>query len=144
MDNANTSKSSVLSNVIWRFGERILAQLTTFVVSVVLARKLSASDFGNVALLMVFIDIANTLVIQGFASALVQKKDADDIDCSSVFFFSLLTSVVFYIILYVFAPLLRKVGDPLLPSLFRVLSLRVVLAAVICAWYALTYKHMLV
>ena len=107
MDNANTSKSSVLSNVLWRFGERILAQLTTFVVSVVLARKLSASDFGNVALLMVFIDIANTLVIQGFASALVQKKDADNTDFSSVFFFSLLTSVVFYIILYVFAPFFR-------------------------------------
>lgn len=143
MDNTNISKSSVLSNVIWRFGERILAQLTTFAVSVVLARKLSASDFGDVALLMVFIDIANTLVIQGFASALIQKKDADDKDFSSVFFFSLLTSVVFYIILYVFAPLLRLIGDPLLPSLFRVLSLRVILAAVNSVQHAFVQKHML-
>lgn len=143
MSNENISKSSMLSNFIWRFGERILAQLTTFFVSIVLARKLSTADFGNVALLMVFIDIANTLVIQGFASALVQKKDADDVDFSSVFVFSLITSIVFYILLYLFAPLLTRIGDPLLPSLFRVLSLRVILAAANSVQHAYVQKHML-
>ena len=86
MDDKNITKNKIMSSMMWRFGERILAQLTTFVVSIVLARLLSASAFGNVALLMVFIDIANVLVVQGFASALVQKKDADNVDFSSVFF----------------------------------------------------------
>ena len=80
MDDNRITNEKVINNMAWRFGERMLAQLTTFIVSVVLARLLSASDFGNVALLMVFIDIANVFVVQGFASSLVQKKDADNRD----------------------------------------------------------------
>lgn len=143
MDDNRITNEKVVNNMAWRFGERMLAQLTTFIVSVVLARLLSASDFGNVALLMVFIDIANVFVVQGFASALVQKKDADDIDFSSIFFFSLFISVIAYVFAFILAPLLVNMGDDSLPALFRVLSLRIPLAAINSVQHSYVQRNLL-
>lgn len=137
------SKKSIANNMMWRFGERILAQFVTFCVSVVLARQLPPAAFGDVALLMIFIDIANTLVSVGFASALVQKKDADNIDFSSVFYFSLIVACVGYCIAFFAAPLLVNIGDTALPVLFRVLSIRLFLAAVNSVQHAYVARKML-
>lgn len=136
------SRKHVASSMAWRFGERILAQLTTFIVSVVLARKLSASDFGNVALLMVFVDVFNVFVVHGFSSALVQKKDPDTIDYSSVLFFSLFVAMLFYAFAYFAAPLLARMGDALLPVLFRVLALRLPIGAINSVQHAYVQKNM--
>ena len=68
----NTS-STIISNVIWKFAERILAQLVTLVVSIVLARLLLPNDFGAISMVLVFINIANIFVIEGIPSALIQK-----------------------------------------------------------------------
>ena len=69
-------KSQVFSGLVWKFAERILAQGVSFIVSVVLARILMPSDYGIVALILVFINIANVFVTSGFSTALVQNKDA--------------------------------------------------------------------
>lgn len=143
MHDNGITKKRIVHNMAWRFSERILAQVTTFIVSVVLARKLSASDFGNVALLMVFIDIANVFVVQSFASALVQKKNVDNIDYSSVFYFSLIVSILFYVVLYLSAPLLSYVGDGNLPPMFRVLALRIPLAALNSVQQAYVQRNLL-
>lgn len=143
MEHEQITRNKVISNMIWRFSERILAQLATFIVSVVLARKLTASDFGNVALLMVFIDIANVFVLQSFSSALVQKKNADNVDFSSVFFFSLLFSVVLYFILFATAPLTVYIGNQDFPLLFRVLALRIVFAAINSVQHAYAQRNLL-
>ena len=66
----------VFSGLFWKFGERIGAQLVSFIVRIVLARLLSPSDFGVIVLITVFIDIANVFVSSGFGSALIQKKEA--------------------------------------------------------------------
>ena len=143
MKEKQISRHVVISNMIWRFGERILAQVATFVVSVVLARKLDTSDFGNVALLMVFIDIANVFVVQSFSSALVQKKDVDNTDYSSVFFFSLFFSFLVYGVLFFASPLTAYAGNHDLSSLLRVLALRIPLAAVNSVQHAYAQKNLL-
>ena len=143
MDIKKVSKNSVMQNMAWRFGERILAQFTTFIVSVVLARKLTASAFGDVALLMVFIDIANVFVVQGFSSSLIQKKDADDIDFSSVFTFSLIVSIAFYMLICLFSPLTLYIGNQSFPAMFRVLALRIPLAAINSVQHAYVQKQLL-
>lgn len=79
-------KASIISNFIWRFAERCGAQLVTFIVSIVLARILSPKDYGTIALVTVFTTILQVFVDSGLGTALIQKKDADDIDFSSVFF----------------------------------------------------------
>ena len=71
---------NVISNLIWRFAERCGAQLVTFIVSVVLARILAPEDYGQIALITVFTTIMQVFVDSGLGTALIQKKDADDID----------------------------------------------------------------
>ena len=78
--------NSTTANFIWRFTERTAAQLVTFVVSIILARILSPEYYGTIALVTVFTTILQVFVDSGLGTALIQKKDADDLDFSSVFF----------------------------------------------------------
>ena len=96
MDN---TKSKVLSGLIWKFGERIAAQVVTFAVSVVLARLLPTEAYGLITLVTIFITFANCVVTNGFGSSLIQKKDADNLDFSSVLYFQFGASLILYLIL---------------------------------------------
>mgnify|MGYP003330015881 CR=1 FL=1 len=94
--------NKVFSNLIWRFGERIGAKLISVVVNLILARLLAPELFGTVAIVLMITDILQVFIESGFGTALIQKKEADDLDFSSVFFFSLfflwtlLTWLIFY------------------------------------------------
>lgn len=96
--------SKLWSSLFWKFTERMSSQLVTFVVSIVLARLLSPNDYGAIALITVFITISNVLITSGFSTALIQKKEADQTDFSSVFFFNLLFGCLIYVILFFCAP----------------------------------------
>ena len=69
----------IVKNFIWRFAERCGAQVVTFIVSIVLARILSPADYGKIALVTVFTTIMQVFVDSGLGTALIQKKDADDL-----------------------------------------------------------------
>lgn len=83
-------KKMVISGFLWRFLERTCAQGVQFIVSIVLARLLTPSEYGYVGLIIAFIAVGNVFVNAGFGNALIQKKDADDLDFSSVFFLAYL------------------------------------------------------
>ena len=100
MDNSYHIKKKVFSGLFWKFGERITAQLISLIVSVILARILSPEDYGAVAIVMVFIALANVFVSSGFGNALIQKKEADNLDFSSVFYINILLSLFLYFILF--------------------------------------------
>lgn len=100
MNNGN----KVLSNLIWRFLERCGAQGVKFIVELVLARILLPEDYGTIALVTVFITILNVFVDSGMANALIQKKDTDDTDFSTVFYFNMCLCIVLYVLLFLFAP----------------------------------------
>ena len=118
------SKNSVISNLIWRFAERCGAQGVSFIVLLYLARLLDPSDYGTVGLLNVFIAIANVFIDSGFGNSLIQKKDADEVDFSSVFYFSLGLSIILYIILFFASPLIANFySQPILTNLFRVMAI---------------------
>ena len=91
----------VASGLFWKLLENGGSQAVQFVVSVILARLLSPREYTVIAIIMIFTTIANVLVQNGFATALIQRKDADGVDFSSVFFLNLCSSLVVYI--YVFA-----------------------------------------
>ena len=84
---------TVISNLVWRFAERCGAQLVSFIVSIVLARILAPEDYGTIALVTVFTAILQVFVDSGLGTALIQKKDADEIDFSSVFYFNFRTGL---------------------------------------------------
>lgn len=98
------TRGRVFSNFLWQFFERCGAQGVTFIVSLILARLLEPSDYGVVAWVSVITSILQVFVDGGLGNALVQKKDADAVDFSTVFFFNIISSVSLYIILFMTAP----------------------------------------
>lgn len=122
---------SVLSNFIWRFLERSGAQIVQLVVSIVLARLLAPTDYGTIALMNVFISVLGIFVHCGLTSALIQKKDADDTDFSTVFYAQMLFCIVIYIILFISAPYIAQFyNDPQMTWMIRVLGLTLIIAGV--------------
>lgn len=137
-------QKKVFSGLFWKFGERIGAQAVSFLVSVILARLLLPSDYGVVALITIFIDIANVFVSSGFGSALVQKKDADEIDFSSVFYFSIAMSWFLYAVVFVCAPAVAGFyGQEILTPVLRVMALKLPLAGINSVQHAYVQKHMM-
>jgi len=141
---ASDTKTKVLSGLIWKFGERISAQLVTLIVSIVLARLLTPEHYGAIAIVNIFITFANVFVVSGFGNSLVQKKCADNVDFSSVFYFSIAMSVVVYGILYICAPFIADFyGMEILKPVLRVLGLRLIVAGVNSVQQAYVSKHMI-
>lgn len=123
--------NGVIKNFIWRFAERCGAQLVTFIVSIVLARILAPEDYGTIALVTVFTTILQVFVDSGLGTALIQKKEADDLDFSSVFFFNFAVCIILYIGMFIAAPFIAEFyNDSSLTSVVRVISLTIVISGV--------------
>ena len=124
-------RNSTITNFIWRFAERCGAQLVTFVVSIVLARILAPEDYGQIALITVFTTIMQVFVDSGLGTALIQKKDADDLDFSSVFYFNFVVCLILYVVMFGVAPLIATFyNDTSLVPIIRVISLTIVISGV--------------
>lgn len=135
--------NKVFSGLFWVYLENISVQIVNFVISVILARLLDPSHYGTVALLMVFISLANVFVTSGISSSLIQKKDADELDYSTMFWFNLLVALVLYGILFVAAPAVgRYYNDGDLILMLRVLALSIPLSAFNCIQHAYVSSHM--
>ena len=118
------TKSKVMSNLIWRFAERSGAQIVGFIVSIVLARILSPNDYGTVALITVFTTFFQVFVDSGLGNSLIQKKDSDDIDFSTVFYTNIVFCILLYIIIFFCAPLIANFyNNKELIALTRVLGI---------------------
>ena len=133
-----------ISNFIWRFAERCGAQLVTFLVSIVLARILAPEDYGTIALVTVFTTILQVFVDSGLGTALIQKKDADDLDFSSVFYFNIIVCVILYGVMFIAAPLIAEFyGDMSLTLVVRIISLTIVISGVKGIQQAYVSRYML-
>ncbi len=123
------NRKNIFSGFIWRFAERSGAQGVAFLVSIVLARILVPEDYGTIALIGVFTAILNVFVDCGLGNALIQKRDADDCDFSSVFYFNLFMCSVLYIVMFFFAPYIAVFyNKPELVLIIRVLSLTLIIS----------------
>ena len=140
----NSLRNSVLGGFFWKFCERFLNQGITFVTSLVLARLLSPEDYGVVAIVMVFINLAAVFINSGFSSALIQKKDAQDVDFSTMFFCSMACAAVLYVLLFLGAPLVAHIYDnPALKLILRVYALNIPLSVCQSIQSAYISRHML-
>lgn len=137
-------KKKTLGGFIWRFAERCGAQGVQFVVSIILARLLMPEAFGTISLMMVFINILSVFIDSGMASALIQKKDADDLDFSTVFYFNLFMCSFMYLILFLCAPLIAEFyNNSELTLLVRVIGLSLLFSGVKSIQQAYVFKNML-
>ena len=139
----NKSKK-VVSNLFWSFLERIGAQGVSFIVSCVLARLLDPALYGTIALVQVFIVILGVFVDSGMGNSLIQKKDADDLDFSSVFFFNLVMSIFLYVGLFFASPLIASFYErPELTPVIRVMGLTLIVSGIKNIQQAYVSKHMM-
>ena len=137
-------KKQIISGLFWKFGERIFAQGVSFIVSLVLARMLLPEEYGIVALVLVFINLANVFVTNGLGETLIQKPNAKQSDFSTMFFCSLFLSIFLYILLFCSAPFIAKFyNNKQLILVLRVLGLQVPLSSVNTIQQAYVSKRMM-
>jgi len=118
------SKSKIIYSLFWKLTERGGTQGIQFIVQIVLARLLLPEEYGLIALVTIFIALANVFVQNGFSTALIQKQNADEIDFSSVFYLSLLVATLLYTVLFFTAPFIAVFyQEPLLIPILRLLSI---------------------
>lgn len=117
-------KTKVIVSLFWKLMERVGTQGIQFMVQIVLARLLLPEEYGTIAIITIFISFANVFVQYGFNTALIQKKEADETDFSSVFYLSLFVAGVFYLVLFFAAPFIAGFYEnQALISLLRVLAI---------------------
>lgn len=137
-------KKQVFSSLIWKLMERGGTQSIQFIVQIILARLLLPEDFGTIAIVLVFISLAQVFVQSGFNTALIQKKDADEVDFSSVFYLSLAVAGALYVLIYFMTPFVANFyGDQLLVAVLRVLSLTLFFGALNSIQNAYIAKNMM-
>lgn len=119
MDTQNL-KSKAVSGVVWTTIQRFTQIFVSFVSGIILARLLEPEDYGCIGMLTIFMLISATFIDGGFGTALIQKKRPTQEDYSTVFFWNLGLSIVIYLILFVFAPLIASFyKTPILSSVLR-------------------------
>lgn len=138
------TRQNMLSNLLWRFLERSGAQLVTLLVSIILARLLDPAVYGTVALVTVITNVLQVFVDGGFATALIQKKDADDLDFSTVFYFNVASCLFLYILVFLMAHAIANFYKiPELTEVIRVISLIIVISGVKNVQQAYVSRNML-
>lgn len=97
-------KNKTVTGFFWQLSQKVLCQVVSFGISVVLARLLLPSDYGVIAICSMFLVLTGIFIGGGLGTALVQKKNADDIDFCTVFYSGLVLSIVVYLAVFFAAP----------------------------------------
>lgn len=138
------NKNRILSSLFWKLMERGGTQGIQFVVQIVLARLLSPEEFGIIAVVLVFIHLAQVFVQSGFQTALIQKKEADEKDFSSIFYLNLVVAGILYGLIYLGAPYIASFYHNVqLRPLLRVLSIILFTGALNAVQNAYVARHLL-
>lgn len=123
-------REKTITGFKWSFLDNVGKYGGQFVIGIILTRLLTPEDFGLIGMITIFIVIGQSLTNSGFGQALIQKKDADNTDFSTVFYFNLLASSTIYLIIFLAAPLIaRFYNQPELIPLVKVICLAFVIDA---------------
>lgn len=81
----NYINNQTVESVIWSAVERFSVQAIQFVLTIILARLISPAEFGLIAMLGIFMQVAQSFVDSGFSNALIQKRNRTEADFSTKF-----------------------------------------------------------
>jgi len=122
--NYNTLKKKTFHGMIWKFMERICAQLVSLIVSIVLARILVPDDYSVVSIVTIFFAFCNVFISGGLNAALIQKKNATVEDYSTVLFTTMILASILYGVMFFTAPLIADLyNKTILVSVIRIMAL---------------------
>lgn len=134
---------SVSSSMIFKTMERYVMMAFQMIVQVVIARILSPSDYGIVAMMAVFIAVANVFINNGFNMALVQKKDADQEDYCTALTINMAIGGSMYLLLVIISPLIASFyHQPLISRYMPILGLVLVFGSVNSIQVAIANRQM--
>lgn len=121
-------KQKTISAMIWSTIGKFGTLGISFISNLVLARLLMPEDFGCVGMLQIFIAISDILIVGGFGSALIQKKNPTHLDYTSVFYWNLASSILMCVVIFFASPYIATFYDmPLLCDILRVQSLSLII-----------------
>jgi O-antigen/teichoic acid export membrane protein len=136
-------KEKTVSGMMWGAIGKVGTLTINFLTNLVLARLLMPEDFGAIAMLAIFLAVSNIFIQGGLGAALVQKKNPEHIDYSTVFYWNLVVAALFYLILFVSAPFIADYyALPLVKPLLRVQSLVLLIQSFSIVQYTQLQKQM--
>ena len=138
------NNKDIVNNMGWQFLERFSAQIVTFLVGLVLARLLTPEEYGVVAIVQLIVTFFDAFSYRGFNQALIQKKDPDDLDYSTVCWFNVGINVVFFACLFLLAPVIADFyNDQRLTLMIRIVSARLIITGYNALQNTFVQKNML-
>lgn len=141
--NNNRKSSSIILSLLWVFLERTSVQSINLIVQILLARVLAPVQFGNLAVLIVFINISSIFIQKGFSVSLIRKKSVDELDLNSAFWTSLFVAVIIYMAFFAAAPFVASIyKTPVLSGGLRIISLTILLSSLYCVQNAILIRNM--
>jgi len=124
-------KQKTISGLLWSFIDSFASQGIQFIVGIVLARILSPREFGLIGMLTIFIAVSQSFIDSGFTSALIRKKDCTQNDYSTIFYYNILISILFYSLLFIFSgPISQFFKEPQLKLLIKILGIGLLLNSI--------------
>ncbi len=133
---------TAFKGVLWSFAERLSTQFATFIITIILARILTPSDFGLIGMLLIFVEVGEALATGGLTEALIKRGFKNPSDCVSVMLFNGIVGLIIYSVVYFAAPLIAELYSiPQLTVLAQSLAILIPLRALTCVGIArLTYQ----
>lgn len=136
-------KKSTFDGMLWIFGERMSAKLVSFLVTLVLARLLMPEDYSVISVAAIFFTFCRVIINGGLNTALVQKKDADSLDYSSVLCVTVSMAAILYVVVFLAAPWIAELYDKeQLTAVIRVMGLSFFIMAFKSVLNAYTSSHL--
>lgn len=140
----NTKQPKALLGFIWKTAEQYSLIGMQFVLQIILARLIAPEEYGVIAIVSIFVSLSNVVIQKGFALSIVQKKNSDELDFSSVLVASLMIAAILYFILFVCSRIISSFfGISQLVSLIRVMALVLFPGAIVSVENAKIQKDLL-
>jgi len=125
-----TLKDKAVSGLLWNFSGSFANQFISLFIGIILARLLGPREYGLVGMVTIFTVLAQPFINSGFSQSLIRKKNCSQADYSTVFIFNLLIGVLFYLLLFLSAPVISDFfNEPQLVLLVRVVGIIIIIEA---------------
>lgn len=141
--NNHMDSKTITHGISWSFAEKLLTEFVSSIIAIVLARLLLPEDYGLVSIVQIFISITSIFVSSGLGTSLVQNKNANEEQISTVFYLNVLIGIILYILLFSISPLIARLyKNDQLTSLIRALALKIPLVSIYNVQHAYVQKNM--
>lgn len=137
------SDKNLVSSFAWKFLERVGTQVINLVVQIVLARMIAPEEFGSLAVLIVFVNIANIFVQKGLTSSIIRKQKVDELDYNTAFWASMIMALILYLLIFFSAPIIAdKYNSIILIKGLRIFSIQLFFGALFCIQNSILVREM--